>query len=312
MITDIKPSLTHDGRYEIIELDINDSNAALESLGTKRKFWFIYNEKRYLFKEGRNNTGENWAEVVVADLCEFLNIPHAPYYLGKVKDRHGVITPSIVPQTGMLIPGNEILAKIDSRYDGSLKYKARLHKVSTVLAALKSFGFEGEHLNTKISNGAEMFVGYLMLDALVGNTDRHHENWAIISHGDKEYLAPSYDHASSLGRELRDEKKHIRLTTKDKNQSIEVYAAKAPSALYETESSKKTLTTFEAFQEAQRKLPHATEYWLNYLNDLDTEMINAIVARIPLSVMSEASFLFAKRMLAFNRDRLLKCIDGDK
>jgi len=310
--TDIKPSLALDGSYDIIELDIDDSDAALESLGTKRKFWFIYNKKRYLFKEGRENTGENWAEVIVADISEYLNIPHAPYYLGKVKDRHGVITPTIVPETGMLIPGNEILAKIDNRYDGSLKYKARLHKVSTVLAALKSFGFDEEHFNTKISSGAEMFVGYLMLDALVGNTDRHHENWAIISHEDREYLAPSYDHASSLGRELMDEKKHVRLTTKDKNQSIEVYAAKAPSALYETESSKKTLTTFEAFKEAQRKLPHAAEYWLNRLNDLDTEMINAIVARTPNSVMSENAFLFTKKLLAFNRDRLLKCMVGDK
>jgi len=163
-----------------------------------------------------------------------------------------------------------------------------------------------------LSNGAEMFVGYLMLDALIGNTDRHHENWAVIFGESKDYLAPSYDHASSLGRELRDEKKHVCLTTKDRNQSIEFYASKALSALYGTEDSKKTLTTLKAFKEAQRKMPSTAEYWLERLNDLDTEMINAIVARIPLSVMSEASFSFAKELLAINRDKLLKCRAGDK
>jgi len=212
----------------------------------------------------------------------------------------------------MLVHGNEILAKVDMRYDKGLKYKARMHKVSTVLAALKSFGFEGEELNPRLSNGAEMFVGYLMLDALIGNTDRHHENWAVIFSESKDYLAPSYDHASSLGRELRDEKKHVRLTTKDKNQNIGCYASKAISALYGTEDSTKTLTTLEAFKEAQRRMPNIAEYWLAKLNDLDTEMINAIVARIPLSVMSEESFYFTKVLLAINRDKLLNCRVGDK
>ena len=47
-----------------------------------------------------------------------------------------------------------------------------------------------------------------MLDALIGNTDRHHENWGILVRRGRGVLlgevAPSFDHASSLGRELRD------------------------------------------------------------------------------------------------------------
>ncbi|MDQ7005394.1 MAG: hypothetical protein Q9N67_10945 [Ghiorsea sp.] len=33
----IQPSLGLDGSYDLIELDIDDSNAALESLGTMKK-----------------------------------------------------------------------------------------------------------------------------------------------------------------------------------------------------------------------------------------------------------------------------------
>lgn len=48
-----------------------------------------------------------------------------------------------------------------------------------------------------------------MLDAVIGNTDRHHENWGILRKrvGDRwqGMVAPTFDHASSLGRELRDE-----------------------------------------------------------------------------------------------------------
>ena len=61
-------------------------------------------------------------------------------------------------------------------------------------------------------DGFDMFVGYLMLDALIGNTDRHHENWGIMTgRGRPQVLAPTYDHASSLGRELSDQKRQARM-----------------------------------------------------------------------------------------------------
>ncbi|WP_437782569.1 hypothetical protein [Sorangium sp. So ce1097] len=51
---------------------------------------------------------------------------------------------------------------------------------------------------------ADWFRGYLMLDALVGNTDRHHENRAVLVRtGQAERhaaLAPSHDHASNPSR----------------------------------------------------------------------------------------------------------------
>lgn len=47
-----------------------------------------------------------------------------------------------------------------------------------------------------------------MLDALVGNTDRHHENWGLVfwPTDAERYpsVAPTFDHASSLGCELQD------------------------------------------------------------------------------------------------------------
>lgn len=38
-----------------------------------------------------------------------------------------------------------------------------------------------------ISHARETFVGYLLLDAWIGNSDRHHENWAFISLQEKIY-----------------------------------------------------------------------------------------------------------------------------
>ena len=54
-------------------------------------------------------------------------------------------------------------------------------------------------------------ASYALLDGLIGNTDRHHENWMvdyIYYQGDQRYkVFPSFDHASSLGRELAEERR---------------------------------------------------------------------------------------------------------
>lgn len=47
-----------------------------ETLGSKYKFWFYHEELgRCLYKQSRENLGEDWAEKVVSELCELLTLP---------------------------------------------------------------------------------------------------------------------------------------------------------------------------------------------------------------------------------------------
>ena len=68
----------------------------------------------------------------------------------------------------------------------------------------------------------DVFVGYLILDAVIGNTDRYEENWAVIVHGDDRSLAPTFDHASCLGFMLDDDQRLSRLRTRDRGFTTEV------------------------------------------------------------------------------------------
>ena len=54
-------------------------------------------------------------------------------------------------------------------------------------------------------------ASYAILDGLIANTDRHHENWMFFYHLERRsyQLAPSYDHGSSLGRELQDVSRRV-------------------------------------------------------------------------------------------------------
>lgn len=157
-----------------------------------------------------------------------------------------------------------------------------------------------------------LFVGYLLLDALIGNTDRHHENWGMLSSNDpavyRSFLAPTFDHASSLGRNEPLEKKRERLITNDRNYSVEGYADRAISAFYDSEGD--TLSVFSAFQQAIDRKPEAAMGWLDRLRSLENESFDDLLARLPSERISEVSVAFARRMLEYNRDRLLELSDN--
>ena len=189
----------------------------VEQLGTKPKFWF--DERRTLFKEGRADTGENWAEVIGAQLCELLGLPHATYSFatwtsGGDEVRRGVVTANFAPR-GRLVLGNELLPRV-TEYDGTLCYKQTAYSMPRVRAALRSLlppsGFSESGLSTAI----DVFVGYLMLDAWIANQDRHHENWgSVVESRTSIVLTPAFDHAAGFGSILTDRERAARLTTRD-------------------------------------------------------------------------------------------------
>jgi hypothetical protein len=298
--------------YPIIEL-ADDVPTQLEQLGTKTKFWYRdQNGQSMLFKEGRPGTGENWAEKVCSEICRLLELPHADYDLAKWKERKGVITPTFVPKGGRLVLGNELLARIVDDYDQTRRFSARQHTVRTVMAAasISAVGFPiGWQPPISIGDAAGVFVGYLMLDALISNQDRHHENWGIILIPEEGvFFAPTFDHASSLGRNETDAMCIERLMTKDKGRSVETYVARAMSAFYSSHSSTRPLTTLDAFREAAKIRPVAADYWLGRVSSISKGAFNGILSEIPDKEITEPARRFANKMLEINTDRILQTV----
>lgn len=296
--------------YPIITLSA-DVPEQLEQLGTKTKFWYHdLDGRRMLFKEGRPNTGENWAEKVCCELCRKLGIPHAEYELAVWKVvRKGVVSPTFVPKGGRLVLGNELLAKAVDDYDYTHRFQVRQHTVRIVMAVMSSRGIglpPGWQPPESISDAAGVMVGYLMLDALVSNQDRHHENWGLIYLPEQGvFFAPTFDHASSLGRNEPDKKRLDRLSTNDKGRNVEAYVKRAKSAFYLTNNSTKPLTTLDAFAEAAKIRPDAARYWLQQLSVINPEDFLAIITEIPETEISVPARDFACRMLEINAKRLL-------
>jgi hypothetical protein len=294
-------------KFRIVEIPLEAPEDS-EAMGTKEKFWFHHQELgRCLYKKARQNTGEDWSEKIAAELCRLIKLPHAKYELAIFNNEKGTISPSFVPENGSLTTGNEILAKICLDYPQNIKAPSE-HTIDNIFRV-----FDNSSVNLPltgsllagIETAIDVFIGYLLLDAWIGNSDRHHENWAFIDLEGKSYLAPTYDHASSLGREISDEKRQIKLKTRDRGSSINAYVNKCESCLYAKVGDKKPLKTFDAFRDAAKLYPQAANIWLDSLAKISANNTLDLFERIPDSCISSIAIEFAQKILEINQHKLL-------
>ncbi len=279
-----------------------------ETLGSKYKFWFYHEELgRCLYKQSRPNLGEDWAEKVASELCKLLGLPHAVYEFASTwEGACGVVSPNFLPQGGTLVHGNELLASIVPNYPTFTTYGASQHTIDLVLSIIVRESVNlplGWTHPSGIQTALDVFVGYLLLDAWIGNGDRHHENWGIVrmktasTSEETEHLAPTYDHASSLGRDLSDSQRQKR--------SFQAYVNKCFSAFYASFDDRKTLKTFDAFSLVAHRYPKPACVWLARLENISKANILNIFNRINRSRISPDASNFAQSILEINKHRLL-------
>ena len=194
-------------------------------------------------------------------------------------------------------------------YPGQSTYHVTQHTLDAVMSALEGFQvlpwpIVDPPLPTTF-DARDVFVGYLLLDAWIGNSDRHHENWAIIQRGEERFLSPTYDHASSLGRNEQDAKMTGRLHGTDPRSTVEAYAQKCRSALHETSGAKRPMTTREAFALSMKHRCEAAAHWLARLRALDAQRTSEVLESIPDERCSDLHRRFASQILENNRHHLL-------
>jgi hypothetical protein len=294
-------------------LNLNDApRESIEQLGTKQKFWTtLPGLGRCLCKLPRPGTGEDWSEVVAAEIAALMGLPHAAYLFG---DYHGeplVVSPSFA-QTAQstLILGNALLMQIDPIYNvGAVRYRQNTHTVDRVINVLDYVDIKTPHGSPEsIGTPPGVFLGYLALDALIGNTDRHHENWGLVveleNHQSVVRLAPTFDHASSLGCHETDANRERRLLSSDRNSDCAAYARRARSAFFQNETDEKPVTTHSAFLLAAERHAAAARYWIEAILRIRREDFDILLAEVPPHRLSNASRRFALEILMSNHRNL--------
>ena len=145
-----------------------------------------------------------------------------------------------------------------------------------------------------IDTGAKLFVGYMMLDCLVNNSDRHDHNWGIMAVEDNLELIPSFDHGLSLGSTDEDQDKP--------NLSLADYVNRYSQSCFQEGYNK--LPTLTIFERCARLYPDAARIWQERLKQVNPMQINEIFNRIPDGRITPIAAKFAIELLVYNQKRI--------
>ena len=274
-------------------------------MGSKAKSWFLIpqeNASELLFKRPqRENSGEHWAERIAAEVAKFLGIPHARVELAEYQDNHGSIAENIVPLSFALIHGNEVLESIGpSLATEELNFHLSGHTMENIWLALDRT-LESDIDRWEAKN---QFAEYLVLDAVIGNTDKHSENWGVLQRQDSshrvESLAPSYDHGSSLGHELMEDQRKRFLD----DGRVGNYVERGHGQIHWRRDDRHGPSPLELVRLAISQQPDTFHSATAKLDSLDDSALQGFVNAVPGDWMAPSARMFAFELMRYSCGQL--------
>ena len=294
-------------KFEIFQVPVAELQRASESDGAVPKGWIEESSLgKVLFKEAASKRSRiiesrsDWTEKVISEFNQLLVLPAARYELADLIEIEGTKVPGSISvdliQAGddRRIPLQELLEQSIPSYNQANDYQVK-NVIQTLLDKKVKLPPNYE-VPDGIFNGADMFVGILLLDATVGNEDRHDHNIDIVRQANGEsYISPVFDHGSSLGSTETD---RFRSQTSPKQ-----YSEEYNISFFEFQS--RDITGIEAFKQAAELRPYAAKIWLEQLASVEPEQIQAIFDRLPSGRITLEAKAFALELLNYNRTQLL-------
>lgn len=254
-----------------------------------------------------NRQGEDWAEKVVSEVGSAIGVPCARTELAVRFGRAGSVSRDVRPSGWDIQPGAALLDGYVNDYESRTRLRTG-HSLDNIERVLATVDPPPANDCPDILSAYDVFCGYLMLDALVANRERHDYNWAIVIPPRKlgaPALSPTYDHASSLGFNLLDERRGRML----RDGSVAKWAEGGTAWRFEHEPPPATIESLVelAVRGLVRASDHAQEHWIASLSVLTDTDIHNIIDKTP--DMSELASTFASELLRINRQRLLRLFD---
>lgn len=248
--------------------------------------------------DGSESALTDCAEVFVSRLASLLGLPAAVCRFAVCDDDWGVISRNVAPGGFSLNTGAAYLPEVE----GYERHTADSAPGSRLGRMRRDRGYTLDTIEKVLRNvapppGVEgitafaVFAGYLVLDALVGNTDRHPGNWALLESDEDgaRYLAATYDHGSALGAGLTEENRRTR--------KPEVFAAKGRANPF----APGKLLLVDLAREAVRRADATV--WLPRVAALDSATVSATL-EAPPHRLSYVAAKFMEKVVLENRRRL--------
>lgn len=224
--------------YEATFTDISDWQVMnhLQTGGTREKCWVMNLDDNSLYffkvshkKEAIDYRTEFWMEIIASKFGQSLGLNMLDYNIAQLGNLLGCLSKKMCSDDEELVELMRLLTAYDPTYNPALKESQKRYTFSFVCESMKKRGVE-RHI--------PRIIDVLVFDTLIGNQDRHQENWGFLKPTINEVMkvkklfglrfkvraaswsiaqfAPIYDSGSCLARELQESR--VAQMLKDENQ----------------------------------------------------------------------------------------------
>ena len=146
--------------------------------GTRSKMYvqspegFFYFFKESEKREGKYYKYEFWSEIIAYELGILFGLNMLKYDIAIHQDIVGCISQSMHdPDDEVLMEGGKYLQSINDSFSPEEKQSRKLYTFQLIDKTLQSYGLDY----------IDKIIEVIIFDAVIGNGDRHQENWAFIS-----------------------------------------------------------------------------------------------------------------------------------
>lgn len=302
-------------QWSVVSID-DWSVAGIETQGQHEHYWYAHPSqvRTWLFKPAR--VERDWAmrEDIVEKLgCEFarlIGVPAANVELATLEGKPGALVEDARLHQWELQLGQVLMSEVVDDYDPSDR-EHHGYNVWNIRRALERFAPPPTFDFPAEFGAFDVFVGYLLLDALIAHCDRHERNWAVTlpppAVNQSEALCASFDHAASLGFTLTDDKREG-LSAGRNGDSVAGWASRARARRFERKAGEECQTLVDLARSAAELCPAQTrEYWSARVLSVECDSVNDVVAAAP--DLTDIARRFTVELVMVNRGRLLDVLN---
>lgn len=259
--------------------------------GAEKKFEIIIDGHRYIVKFQKNSevglTYNYVSEYLGSHIFQSIGIPVQETFLGTYDGKNVVVMKNFLEPEDALVAFNGV-GESSLERDKEL-YQYTYEDITAMLTEnMKS---------TNVTETIERFWDMFIVDALIGNFDRHGGNWGFIKRDNKYRIAPVYDNGSCLYPKLNTDEKIAEVLASQEEIDKRIY--QFPTSHIKVKSRKSSYfevissLQFEACNEALKRI----------VPRIDLERINRIIDEI--EEISELRKQFYKTMLQQRYEKIL-------
>lgn len=239
--------------------------------GTRKKILVLDNKNNMaMFKYEKENydCSEACSEKMAYEIAKILNYSCAKIELAYDDDSN----------LGVL---NYYFTKDNSLHNDFVAYLNNNKKDRKYFYTIKNIKCILDNLDKKLFKD---FIKIMIFDALIGEQDRHEENWGITEYNGKYFISPLYDNGASLLREFQNDNTFQKYYNHIKD--FDKYIKRSRTYIYKENSNEK-YKHFELIEYLLYNYPSYVLPELENLKKLSDVIIKNIVKKIPDELLTE-------------------------